>query len=270
VYLPTYIFDYSVLGGGEGYRSFVSGCDLGMPVSGISHKIFSIFEDSLGSVISSKIKIRGPVAFWLANNLGHAVSFIGRVVVKFPFLTIIAVSVFKFVVPRIRNQLTLDQWKEQREHDARQDHYHADHFVDSSFASQRYFEFHREAILRILSQVNGFNHSHYSSTRSSQDQRTEYRNYSYSSGYQEQRRRRTNESSDNWSNQNNNLNDPYDVLGVKKSATMSEVSAAFRREMLKHHPDMNANASEAEKLVALERSKMITEAYRKIKQQSKK
>ena len=65
-------------------------------------------------------------------------------------------------------------------------------------------------------------------------------------------------------------NDPYSVLGVARGASKSEVSAAFRKEMLKHHPDTQAGASEAQKLRAVERSKLITEAYRKIKTQMKK
>jgi DnaJ-class molecular chaperone len=35
--------------------------------------------------------------------------------------------------------------------------------------------------------------------------------------------------------------------------------------MLKHHPDVQSNSSEKEKRRATERSKLITDAYRKIK-----
>ncbi len=275
VYLPTYIFDYSVLGGGEGYRSFVSGCDAEMPVSGISHQAFSVFEEGL-STISSSVNIPGPLAVWLASNFGDAalrnvVTFTSRLVVRFPFFTIIAFGIFKFWIPRIRNHMTLEQWKEQREYDARHDHYHSNHFFDSSFASKRYFESNRDAILRILSQIKSFNHTHYGSAgngRQGQNTRKEYRKYYYSD--QEKKRGGTNgHQSNSWEGNQNNADNPYHVLGIKKSATMGEVSAAFRREMLKHHPDMNANASEPEKVMALERSKMITEAYRRIKQKSK-
>lgn len=276
VYLPTYIFDYSVLGGGDGYRSFISGCDAGMPVSGISHQTFSIFEDSLSTISTN---IPGPVAIWLTSTFGNVAirnitTFIGRVVFKYPFFAIITVGAFKFVIPRMRNHLTLEQWKEQREYDATrppEEYHHADHFEDTSFGAQRYFELHREAILRILSQINEFNFSHFGS----QGPREGYRNYG--GRYQERRRggtyenhnnnKRTNNYEEDRVNQNNfGRNNPYSILGLKKSAKMSEVSAAFRREMLKYHPDMNANATEAEKLKALERSKLITEAYRKIKQ----
>jgi hypothetical protein len=66
-----------------------------------------------------------------------------------------------------------------------------------------------------------------------------------------------------------NPDDPYSVLGIKRGATKKEVSAAFRKEMLKHHPDTQAGASDAAKERATERSKLITDAYRKIKAEMK-
>jgi DnaJ-domain-containing protein 1 len=39
--------------------------------------------------------------------------------------------------------------------------------------------------------------------------------------------------------------------------------------MLKHHPDTQSSASEAEKTRAVERAKYISEAYRKIKTEMK-
>jgi curved DNA-binding protein CbpA len=57
----------------------------------------------------------------------------------------------------------------------------------------------------------------------------------------------------------------YAVLGVHRGATSSEISAAFRKQMMIYHPDMQTGASEGERLRATERSKLITEAYRKLK-----
>ena len=56
---------------------------------------------------------------------------------------------------------------------------------------------------------------------------------------------------------------------MDRNASTSEVSAAFRKEMLKHHPDVQAGASDEDKEKAMERSKLITEAYRKIKSERK-
>lgn len=55
------------------------------------------------------------------------------------------------------------------------------------------------------------------------------------------------------------------MLGIDRSATDKEVSGAFRKEMLKYHPDTQPNASEAQKRRSTERSKLVSEAYRKIK-----
>mmetsp|Transcript_59522 Transcript_59522/g.164639 ORF Transcript_59522/g.164639 Transcript_59522/m.164639 type:complete len:128 (+) Transcript_59522:606-989(+) len=62
-------------------------------------------------------------------------------------------------------------------------------------------------------------------------------------------------------------NDPYSVLDIRRGATKQEVSAAFRKQMLKYHPDTQPNASEAQKIRLVERSKIITEAYRRIKKE---
>jgi len=61
------------------------------------------------------------------------------------------------------------------------------------------------------------------------------------------------------------MNDPWSVLGIPRNSSKEEVSKAFRREMLKHHPDVNSRATEKEKMRATERSKLISNAYRKIK-----
>jgi DnaJ-domain-containing protein 1 len=46
---------------------------------------------------------------------------------------------------------------------------------------------------------------------------------------------------------------------------MQIYSTLLSQEMLKHHPDVQSNSSEKEKRRATERSKLITDAYRKIK-----
>ena len=64
-------------------------------------------------------------------------------------------------------------------------------------------------------------------------------------------------------------NDPYSVLGIRKGTSKADISKAFRREMLKHHPDVKVDASKEEKEYSIERSKIITNSYRKIKTQMK-
>lgn len=102
------------------------------------------------------------------------------------------------------------------------------------------------------------------------------------------------------------VNNPWSVLGIPRGSSKEEVSKAFRtvsvsliiaasfigwcgpdvamllraiafaelccrcQEMLKHHPDLQSQASEKERRKATERSKLISDAYRKIKAGSKK
>ncbi|MEM1029277.1 MAG: J domain-containing protein [Myxococcota bacterium] len=52
------------------------------------------------------------------------------------------------------------------------------------------------------------------------------------------------------------MNDPYQVLGVDRSATADEIKAAFRQLAMKHHPDRNADDPRA-----AQRFKELNAAY---------
>jgi hypothetical protein len=55
--------------------------------------------------------------------------------------------------------------------------------------------------------------------------------------------------------------DPYEVLGVSRSASKTEIKAAFREQSLQCHPDLNQNASEATKKSLEARFKVLNSAY---------
>jgi DnaJ-class molecular chaperone len=48
----------------------------------------------------------------------------------------------------------------------------------------------------------------------------------------------------------------YEILGIKRNASFSEIKKAYRKLVLKYHPDRNSNGRKAE-----ERFKKIVEAY---------
>ena len=50
--------------------------------------------------------------------------------------------------------------------------------------------------------------------------------------------------------------DYYEVLGIKKGASESEIKSAFRKKAMQYHPDKNPEDKEAE-----EKFKEVTEAY---------
>ncbi|MDR1438581.1 MAG: J domain-containing protein, partial [Clostridiales bacterium] len=54
--------------------------------------------------------------------------------------------------------------------------------------------------------------------------------------------------------------DPYEVLGVSRTASEEEITQAYRRLAKKYHPDMNRNDKSAEK-----RMQEINAAYEQIK-----
>jgi len=55
--------------------------------------------------------------------------------------------------------------------------------------------------------------------------------------------------------------DYYEVLGVPKNASESDIKKAYRKAAMKYHPDKFANSSDAEKKDAEEKFKEINEAY---------
>lgn len=57
---------------------------------------------------------------------------------------------------------------------------------------------------------------------------------------------------------------PYAVLGVSSSASSAEVQRAFRRELMKWHPDHN-QATDFDPVELQTRTRQIIDAYRELK-----
>ena len=58
------------------------------------------------------------------------------------------------------------------------------------------------------------------------------------------------------------MNDPYQVLGISRSASSDEIKRAYRNLSRKYHPDANIN--NPNKVQAEERFKEIQQAYKQI------
>ena len=59
--------------------------------------------------------------------------------------------------------------------------------------------------------------------------------------------------------------DYYEVLGISRSATASEIKKAYRKMAIKYHPDKNPDNKEAE-----EKFKQAAEAYEILSDENKK
>mmetsp|Transcript_23126 Transcript_23126/g.50517 ORF Transcript_23126/g.50517 Transcript_23126/m.50517 type:complete len:681 (-) Transcript_23126:342-2384(-) len=211
----------------------------------------------------------------------------------------------KVLQPWMDNQKASADWERQRRHEAemaQNEHQHHDRaasgnnkykyeskpnntmndFHDFTGRARKFFDQNKESILRSLS--GGARHEEgdfdwYSDwqawaqqqweQQAKQQQQQQHYNQRHQNYRQRQRatnaRKTDDPSSFRWPF---DPGDPYSVLGIddRRNVTDAEVSNAFRKQMLRYHPDTQPNAtSQAQKRRYTERSKLITEAYRTIK-----
>ena len=279
VYMPTYVFEYSVLG--EQYMAFVSGCDAGAQVSGDSHKIFgqedlletsrNFLNNALGSA-KTAARVLGPRG--VAVGMQLLLSIVGRFLIRLPLFASVSLLIIgfkKIVQPFYKKQFATAAWERQREHEAMMKDFQVkDNFVDNG-AARRYFDRNRE---RILSQLSG-SASHergdfdcymsWESWAREQYQRQQSENNGQSKFGQDGHAQKVKSRRHQVYHWEFDPDDPYSVLGIRRDATKEEIGAAYRKQMLSNHPDVQTGKSEAEKERAEERTKLINEAYRKLK-----
>ena len=61
--------------------------------------------------------------------------------------------------------------------------------------------------------------------------------------------------------------DFYEILGVSKSASASEIKKAYRKMAIKHHPDKVNQLGEEHQKAAKEKFQKIQDAYEVIKKE---
>ncbi|KAL3935579.1 MAG: hypothetical protein SGBAC_008931, partial [Bacillariaceae sp.] len=132
VYMPTFIIDYEILGLVE-YRAFVSGCDKGAAVSGVSHQIMG--DDSMFlnpeyhraaqnflsqplNAIMRQPQLAGPL---IGRVLATGWFFFMRIWTKVPIIGLFVGSLAgyrKIYQPWMDNKTASAEWERQRENEA--------------------------------------------------------------------------------------------------------------------------------------------------------
>lgn len=294
VYMPAYVIEYSVFG--SEYKAFISGCDAGAGVSGVSHTVLNQEAADASNSFLSNVSQFGMRILGNRHMAGRLIVLLqlfgnvfARLLSRLPLFGLIGgafVGFRKIVRPWMDNRFASAAWEREREHESIEREYpeRADDFVDNGSA-KRYYMNNKDDILRQLSGEAAHQQGEYDwykeweewarkqYAQQQQQQQAYGQQYGYSQRQQQQQQYQRQQQQQKkappkykW---DFNPNDPYSVLGIKRGATKKEVSAAFRKEMLKHHPDTQAGASDAAKERATERSKLITDAYRKIKAEMK-
>ena len=295
VYMPTYVIEYSVLG--AQYTAFVSGCDAGAGVSSVSHTVLNQDVQQASNTFLSNASQFGMRLLSNRQLIGRLVVLLqlfgnvfARILMRLPLIGAIGgafVGFRKIIRPWMDNKFASASWEREREHESIESKYpeRADDFVDNGSA-KRYYQKNREEILRHLSgeaaHEEGENDwykewEEWARKQYERQQQAYGQQYGYSQRQQQQQQQQQEYQRQQQKQKKAppkykwdfNPDDPYSVLGIKRGATKKEVSEAFRREMLKHHPDTQAGVTEAGKERATERSKLITDAYRKIKAEMK-
>ena len=291
VFMPTFVIDYSILG--LQYRAFVSGCDQAAPVAGNNHRIFgerNMFESpefhqqSRNFLTWSAGVLRIQNLPFLLRVFRPALTLLWfglmRIWSSVPLIgaaTGVLAGYRKIVQPWMDNRSASADWERQRDHEARMEEGMGSRndFVDSG-AALRFFNQNKRRILHNLAgsyehKGGGFdwykeweqwaNQQWRQQAQERQETTYQRRQASGRDDFQQQKQK---SQEFRW---DFDERDPYSVLDINRGAAKEEVAAAFRKQMLKYHPDTQPNASESQKIRLVERSKIITEAYRSIKKE---
>ena len=228
-----------------------------------------------------------------------ALSALSRAVLKVPVVGVLGWGAFvawrKLLRPYMDDRSATAEWERRREHESRKcaRDAHEDSFRDNG-AARAYFLSNEERILKRLGGEGGrdrdrqewyaqwegwareqwekaqreasraqeeFQRQRKQGRTGNQHQQSRQRQRQQQQGRRQYKQARKDDDF-KW---DFDENDPWSVLGLPRNSSKEEVSKAFRREMLKHHPDLQSHNSEQGKRRATERSKIISDAYRKIK-----
>jgi hypothetical protein len=250
------------------------------------------------AALQSSTRILGPrnAGLILISVLQVGASVLGRLLLRIPVLAAAAalvVGLRKVVLPWWTDRTAAAEWVREREAETRAHrdaaaHLATDDFVDTTGTAARFYQRNRATILRALSGLDPHHDNPHETgdydwyadwtewarrvyEQEQQQQQQHQQSYQQQS-YQQQEQQHQRQSSRTQRARSKpeyqwdfDPNDPYSVLKIPRTATSQQISQAFRREMLKYHPDTQTNATAAEKNRATERSKFISQAYQALK-----
>jgi hypothetical protein len=268
VMMPTYMIDYSIFG--FEFRAFVSGCDEGAKVSGVSH----LMSDPSSS--SKSPSFVSTIMDGILKMDKHPFGLEKLLLFRPLFSMILSVSQ-KTLQPWRDSRLASAEWEREREHEA---------LMLQQAQHRTITESHQEEVSRvnIFSDTLGTAKSHFSQNRlqilryfsgGNADARQEGTNDEYKKSQelgrnqweqeeevvveeeplQQQQIRTTRQNSKPIFVWGFDESDPYFILGIHREATEAQVLAAFRKETLKHHANTQHYAKKTQKLRAVERCK---------------
>ena len=81
------------------------------------------------------------------------------------------------------------------------------------------------------------------------------KHYTYGNGWD------AGKDSNNYEKQQGGIKDPYEILGVRRGATMDEIKKAYHKQASKYHPDKVSHLGEEFQKLAEEKFKEINWAY---------
>lgn len=289
--------DASIQVSGVSHTTFFSAGSEGNKVLEGASSFLSSLPQRVMPAAAGTLQFFGLRPFIAVGQL--AVGVVSRIAMKFHILGILGgalVAWRKLLRPYIDARTATAEWERQRDHEAQSsDSIHEDSFRDYGHA-KAYFERNQKGILKSLSGEEGRCHDQENNEwytqweawareqweqaqrensraqaewqreqqHNQQQQGRTYEQYQQSTQQKQQRQYKQAQKPDEFT-WDFDANDPWSVLGVPQKSSKDIVSKAFRREMLKHHPDLQSQSSEKEKRRATERSKIISDAYRKVK-----
>lgn len=289
--------DSSIAVSGVSHKSIFNA---GSKSDNLLHGASSFLSHRVVPMAASALQFFGLRPFIALGQVAWGI--MSRIVMKFHIIGLLGGGAMlawrKVVRPYMDDRAASAEWERQRDHEAqmKETQFTYNEFRDNGLAKTHYTR-NQQRILRRLSGEEGRTHEKEGqewytqweewakqqwehAQRDAYKQQQEWQQQRGAGGHQSQQQRQQQQfKKDQTQFQKTkkreeykwdfNPEDPYSVLGISRNASKDEVSMAFRREMLKHHPDTMTGATERDKRIATERSKLISDAYRKIKASQK-